>query len=76
MRVAWRSYAADQVATRVATVYEVPMPNAVAQLLSVFELININIASIRLPLQCFVLGNYISQLAFTINHIHQHTKAC
>ena len=39
-----------QVATRVATVYDVPMPESVAQLLSIFELFNINIGGIGLPM--------------------------
>ena len=42
------------------------MPNAVAKMLSVFELINVNITGFRLPLQCFGLGNYEQQLLFTM----------
>ena len=55
-----------QVATRVSTVYDVPMPAAVAALLSVFELFNINIGGIGLPLQCMGLGTYEQQLATTM----------
>ena len=55
-----------QVATRVSSVYDVPMPDAVASLLSVFELFNINIGGIGLPLQCMGLGTYEQQLATTM----------
>ena len=55
-----------QVATGVASVYDVPMPDAVATLLSVFELFNINIGGIGLPLQCLGLGTYEQQLATTM----------
>ena len=53
-----------QVATRVSSVYDVPMPAAVANLLSFFELFNINIGGIGLPMQCMGLGTYEQQLAF------------
>ena len=55
-----------QVATRVSDVYVVPMPEAVARLLSVFEVLNINISGIGLPLQCLGLGTYEQQLAATM----------
>ena len=55
-----------QVATRISDVYEVPMPTAVAALLSVFELFNINIAGLGLPLQCLGLGTYEQQLQVTL----------
>ena len=55
-----------QVATRVASVYDVPMPDAVKQLLSIFELFNINIGGIGLPLQCLGLGTYQQQLMTTM----------
>ena len=55
-----------QIATRISSVYEVPMPAAVKQLLSLFEALNINIAGIGLPLQCLSLGTYEQQLAFTM----------
>ena len=45
-----------QVATRISDVYVIPMPEAVERLLSVFELLNINIGGIGLPLQCLGLG--------------------
>lgn len=55
-----------QVATRVGDVYEVTMPSAVLQLFSIFEVLNINVAGIGLPLQCFGLGTYQQQLATTM----------
>ena len=55
-----------QVATRIADVYEVPMPSEVAQLLSVFEVLNVNVAGVGLPLQCLNLNKYEQQLAFTM----------
>jgi len=55
-----------QVATRVASVYDVPMPDAVKQLLSVFELFNINVGGIGLPMQCLGLGTYEQQLMTTM----------
>merc|ERR1740130_443836 len=55
-----------QVATRVGDVYEVKMPSAVLELLSIFEVLNINVAGIGLPLQCFGLGTYQQQLATTM----------
>ena len=42
------------------------MPEAVARLLSVFEVLNINIGGIELPLQCLGLGTYEQQLATTM----------
>ena len=53
-------------ATRVADVFGIPMPEAVHNLLSIFEVLNINIAGIGLPLQCLSLGNYEEQLFFTM----------
>ena len=55
-----------QVATRISAVYDVPMPAAVASLLSVFEVFNINIGGIGLPLQCMGLGTYEQQLTTTM----------
>ena len=55
-----------QVATQVSSVYEVPMPNSVAALLSIFEFFNLNIAGIGMPLQCVGLGTYEQQLATTM----------
>ena len=55
-----------QVATRISGVFDVPMPASVANLLSVFELFNLNIGGIGLPLQCMSLGTYEQQLATTM----------
>ena len=53
-----------QVATRVAGVYEVPMPHAAAALLRLFEVLNINISGIGLPLQCLGLHSFFNRLLF------------
>jgi len=55
-----------QVVTRVADVYHVDMPDAVADLLAVFEVFNINISGIGLPMQCLGLGTYEQKLAFVM----------
>ena len=55
-----------QVATRVAEVYEVSMPGAMAELLSILELFNFNLPRLGLPLQCLSLGTYQQQLAITM----------
>ena len=55
-----------QIATRISSVYDVAMPDAVRRLLSVFELFNINIGGFGLPLQCVGLGTYEQQLTFTM----------
>ena len=55
-----------QVATRVADVYETPMPESVSQVLAFAEALNINIAGLGLPLQCLGIGTYQQQLATTM----------
>ena len=62
----WQLLGFYQVANRVADVYDVSMPAAVKDLLSIFEVFNINIAGIGLPLQCLKLGTFQQQLAFTM----------
>ena len=42
------------------------MPKSVEQLLSIFEVFNINIGGIGLPLQCLGMGTYQQQLATTM----------
>ena len=42
------------------------MPEAVVRLLAVFEAFNLNIGGLGLPLQCFGVGKYVQQLAFTM----------
>ena len=55
-----------QVATRIADVYVVTMPNAATQLLNCFEVFNINIAGIGLPLQCLNMGTYKDHMIVTM----------
>ena len=55
-----------QIATQISDVYEVSMPEAMARLLSVLELFNVNLPRLGLPLQCLGLGTYQQQLAFTM----------
>ena len=55
-----------QVATRIADVYVVAMPTAAAQLLNSFEVFNINIAGIGLPLQCLNMGTYKDHMIVTM----------
>jgi len=55
-----------QVATRIADVYVVTMPNAATQLLNCFEIFNINIAGIGLPLQCLNMGAYKDRMTVTM----------
>ena len=55
-----------QVATRVADVYETPMPESVSHVLAFADLLNINITGLGLPLQCLGIGSYQKQLATTM----------
>ena len=55
-----------QVATRVADVYETPMPESVSRVLAFAEMLNINIVGLGLPLQCLGIGTYQQQLATTM----------
>ena len=55
-----------QVATRVPTVFKVPFPKGAQRVLSIFEVFNINIAGLSLPLSCMGLGTFWDQLLFTI----------
>ena len=55
-----------QVATRVPTVFKVPFPKEAQRVLSIFEVFNINIAGLSLPLSCMGLGTFWDQLLFTI----------
>ena len=66
MCLRWQLLGFYQVANRVADIYDVPMPAAVKDLLAVFEVLNINIAGIGLPLQCLKLGTFQEQLTFTM----------
>ena len=55
-----------QVATRITEVYDLELPGAVVRLLESFDIININIEALGLPLQCLGLGSYGHSLAFTM----------
>ena len=56
-----------QVATRIGSVYEVALPDAVRSLLALFEVLNLNLAGVPgVPLQCLNLGSYEQQLLFTV----------
>ena len=55
-----------QVATRVADVYETPMPESVSQVLAFAEVLNVNIAGLGFPLQCLGIGTYQQQLVTTM----------
>jgi hypothetical protein len=55
-----------QVATRVPTVFKVPFPKEAQRMLSIFEVFNINIAGLSLPLSCMGLGTFRDHLLFTI----------
>ena len=58
-RIAW---AIHRVATPTGYIYDVPMPSAVSNLLSVFNGLNLNIDGIGLPLQCLGLGTFFQRL--------------
>ena len=75
----WRSYAQlslhakgkqvlgfYQIVTRVGAIYDVPMPSAVSNLLSVFNGLNLNIDGIGLPLQCLGYGSFLNVMAMTM----------
>ena len=55
-----------QVATRVPDVFLVPFPKSAQNVLSIFEVFNINIAGLSLPLSCVGLGSYLQQMLFSI----------
>ena len=51
-----------QIATRVADIYVVPMPSAVASVLSTFDALNLSLLRVGLPLQCLGLGSFEQQV--------------
>ena len=55
-----------QVVTRITEVYELQLPAKVRQLLEIFDVLNINLGALGLPLQCLGLGDYEDHLAFTM----------
>ena len=56
----------DQVVTRISEVYDCSMPPEVQRVLETFDLVNINVAALGLPLQCIGLGGFEEHLAFTM----------
>ena len=55
-----------QVATRVPEVFAVTFPKEAQGLLSIFEVFNVNIAKLSLPLSCIGLGTFRQQMLFTM----------
>ena len=47
-------------------VFKVPFPKEAQNVLSLFEVFNVNIAGLSLPLSCMGLGTYRQQMLFTI----------
>ena len=47
-------------------VFKVPFPKEAQNVLSLFEVFNVNIAGLSLPLSCMGLGTYSQQMLFTI----------
>ena len=56
----------DQVVTCISKVYDCNMPPKVQRVLEMFDLVNINVAALGLPLQCIGLGGFEEHLAFTM----------
>ena len=55
-----------QVATRITQVYDLQLPERVVQLLETFDVLNIQIEALGLPLQCLGLGSFKYSLSFTM----------
>ena len=55
-----------QVATRITQVYDLQLPERVKRLLEIFDVLNIKIEALGLPLQCLGLGSYEYSLSFTM----------
>ncbi len=55
-----------QIVTRIPDVFMVPFPSSAQRLLSVFEVFNLNIAGLSLPLSCIGLGKYWERMLFTL----------
>ena len=55
-----------QICTRIPDVFIVPLPRAVASLLSELDMLSLNITSFGLPLACLRLGTFNSHLLFVI----------
>ena len=55
-----------QIVTRVGSVFKVAMPASVASLLNVFDVLNLSIDALGLPLSCLQLGSFFDQLLFLV----------
>ena len=55
-----------QIATRIESVFKVSMPASVAALLDVFDVLNLSIDALGLPLGCMRLGSFFDQLLFLV----------
>ena len=52
--------------TRVESVFKVAMPASVAELLNIFDSLNLNIDALGVPLSCLQLGSFFDQLLFLV----------
>ena len=55
-----------QIVTRVGSVFKVAMPASVASLLNIFDVLNLSIDALGLPLSCLQLGSFFDQLLFLV----------
>ena len=55
-----------QVVTRVPDVFKLSFPRAAERLLAVFEVFNINVSGLSVPIACVGLGSYSNKMLFTI----------
>ncbi len=55
-----------QVATRIPAVFVVPFPKEARSILAPFEVLNVNVAGLSLPLSCIRLGTFSQQMLFTL----------
>ena len=60
------SLCASQITTRIPDVFMVPFPSSAQKLLSIFEVFNVNISGLSLPLSCIGLGKYWERMFFTL----------
>eukprot|EP00964_Phaeocystis_antarctica_P130107 scaffold93958_cov57-Phaeocystis_antarctica.AAC.1 len=55
-----------QVVTRITQVYDLQLPERVKSLLEIFDVLNVKVEALGLPLQCLGLGSYEYSLSFTM----------
>ena len=55
-----------QIVTRVGSVFKIAMPASVASLLNAFDVLNLSIDALGLPLSCLQLGSFFDQLLFLV----------